>query len=158
MSPNYRTHRASPVRLPDGQVVELDRLIAPAVLSVWRLGFQTQFSCQGGPPDYPHEAEHTEKSSQLLVFGIDSARQIADMVGLAELSEVIEVGDLSETWPESEDRRTAWLTGERVTVCERLNDEWGERSVLWFPHRALAEVTVRLRSLEPSPSPLPISG
>lgn len=69
--PTWLMHEHSWTVTPDGEHVEVDVGMVPVLHAIWRLGFQTMYSCEGSDREhayvmFPTEAERDRFASEVL--------------------------------------------------------------------------------------------
>jgi hypothetical protein len=103
--------------------VEVDELMAPLLLAMWRLGLDTQFSCQGNPDRYfAHDQLFAQNRSQIVFPDFDQACKFA--------KKTMEMLDSS------------LFTEGGIEVASMLEmDETSFRAAVTFPPQMLGRVT-----------------
>jgi hypothetical protein len=103
--------------------IEVDELMAPLLLALWRLGMDTQFSCQGDPDRFfAHDHLFAQNRAQIVFSDFDEACTVA--------KETMELLDSS-----------LFMEG-GIQVASMLElDDTSFRAAVTFPPQMLARIT-----------------
>jgi hypothetical protein len=118
-----RWHPAYKTALPSGEYADIDVKIIKLLRAAWALGYTTQYSCQGD----------ADRQAMIIFDGDVTALKIADLC------------QLEDTFCYPDGTMPAVVRRDPTArYVEILHDEWGPRSILWFPHESIRGMTAAL--------------